>query len=317
MNNSKKTIKSKSNNMVTETIYNINNILDSEISTVLNRSSQHLERDILVLSGGSTKGVAQLGALHCLLKHGIIKQIKAIAGTSVGSIVGMLYCAGYQPIEMYRLFSLIDVHSLMKIDAQNIITTFGLNDGKRAMIVLKKLLKAKGFDEDIVFKDFYRKTNIKFIITGTCVNEKKVHYFSHETYPDMKVIDAVRISISIPVYFTPVIFEGKTYVDGACIDNFPIHLFKNEQNRVIGIYVTEMRENTEKIKYIDTYLTNVIQCLMEGVAYRELICPNENIIFIRCTNPGDTPADFVSMFDEGYKIAKHKIDTGVFTRVKN
>ena len=297
---------------VNEMDYNINNVLDLEISSILNRSKQ-LERDILVLSGGSSKGIAQIGAIHCLQKHGIIKTIRTIAGTSAGSIVGMMYCAGYQPIEMYKFFSLLDVTSVTKLDAVNMITTFGLNDGKRMVLVLKKLLTAKGFDENIVFKDFYRKTNIKYIVTGTCVNDKQIKYFSYETYPNMKIIDAVRISISIPVFFTPVIFEGKTYVDGACIDNFPIHLFKNEQERVIGIYVTEMRENVEEIKYIDTYLTNVIECIMESMSYRE-VANYSNIIFIRCTKPGETPADFASMFDQGYMETKNKIDMGVFTQ---
>lgn len=289
----------------------INNILDREISHLLNRDIKR-ERDILVLSGGSTKGVAQIGALHCLKKNNILKNIKTIAATSAGSMIGLLYCAGYQPIELYKFIKLIDLEMVKKLDAQNIITKYGLDDGTRMIFVLKKLIVAKGLNEDISFIDFYRKTSITFIVTGACINDKKPYYFSHKTHPDMKVMDAIRISISIPIVFTPCVHEGRIFVDGGCIDNFPIQLFNDELDRVIGVYVTETRKVVNEIKYIEDYISNIVQCLFEGITHRDTLNYNNTrcVIVIRCSQSGESAADLAHMFDEGYIAAQNKLDSG-------
>jgi NTE family protein len=91
-------------------------------------------------------------------------------------------------------------------------------------------LHAKGF------KDLY--------ITGTCLNKQQLIVFSYETYPKMKVKDAVRISASIPLYFEAVFIDkdGKVIshpkrkegldimVDGGFTGNFPIRMFDNHRS---------------------------------------------------------------------------------------
>ncbi|VBB18258.1 lysophospholipase-like [Yasminevirus sp. GU-2018] len=287
---------------------NINDLLDVEVSQLLDRNIKR-DRDILVLSGGSTKGVAQIGALHCLKKNNMLKNIKTIAATSAGSMVGLLYCAGYQPLELYKFIKLIDLEMVKKLDAHNVITKYGLDDGSRMMLVLKKLVRAKGFSEDITFSEFYKKTGITFIVTGSCINDKRVYYFSHNTNPEMKVMEAIRISISIPIVFTPCMHEGKIFVDGGCIDNFPIQLFDGELDRVIGVYVSENRKIVNEIKYIEDYLSNIIQCLFEGITHRDTKM-HRCVVVIRCTQPGEKQTDIVNMFDEGYRATQQKIDTG-------
>ena len=79
----------------------INLILDNEVKIILNKDTKHL-KEILVLSGGGKKGVAQVGALHCLKKNNLLNNIKTIAASSVGSVNGLLLCAGYHPMEIFR-----------------------------------------------------------------------------------------------------------------------------------------------------------------------------------------------------------------------
>ena len=70
-------------------------------------------------------------------------------------------------------------------------------------------------------------TNIKLIITSVCLNDKQVYYLSHTSFPDMPVILGVRMTTSFPFWFVPVKYNGKFFVDGGCIDNYPIQLFSN------------------------------------------------------------------------------------------
>jgi predicted acylesterase/phospholipase RssA len=297
----------------------INNILDNEIENILHKElrkelykePKHLKQ-ILVLSGGSTKGVAQLGALHYLKKNNLLNNINTISATSVGSCVGLMLIIGYSPIEFFKFIKLLDLSQLKKIDTHNVIAKYGLNDGSRLMFVLKKLMKAKGYNDDISFKELYKKTKINLIITGVCINDKKAYYFSHTKYPDMKVLDAIRISVSVPIYYTPFVFEEKIFIDGGCIDNFPIHLFENELEKVIGIYVTEDTNVVKNIKFIDDYLMNTIECLFEGMAHRDIRAYQKYTIQIKCKKSSDEPNDIISMFDEGYLAAQDKVRSGIF-----
>src|SRR5205085_988676 len=107
----------------------------------------------------------------------------------------------------FKFIQLIDLNQLKNFNVQNIITKFGLDDGSRVLIMFSKLMAAKGYSQEITFNEFYKKTKKKFIVTGACINDKKIYYFSHTNYPDMKVFDAVRISMAIPIIYTPHIFE--------------------------------------------------------------------------------------------------------------
>jgi predicted acylesterase/phospholipase RssA len=291
----------------------INDVMDTEINHILNKNNKKV-KDTLVLSGGSVKGISQIGALHCLKKNNMLNCIKTIAGTSAGSMVGLLYCAGYQPMELFKFMKLINLNHAKKLDPYNIISKYGLDDGSRIMLILQKLINAKGFDINITFKEFYKKTNFNFIVTGSCINDKKIYYFSHTNYPDMKVLDGVRISISVPILFTPVVYEGKIFVDGGCIDNFPIHLFDKKIDNVIGIYVTEHRKHVSEIKFIEDYLNNTIQCLFEGVTHRDTLAYHKHIIKIKCmmteVSGKESNLDIVNLFDEGFNAAWDKIKSG-------
>jgi len=291
--------------------YDVDGYLEEEINRILNKKVKKI-RDTLVLSGGGLKGISQLGALHCLKQNNLLNDIRTIAGTSVGSMVGLLHIIGYQPLEVFNFLRMVEMKHVKKLDPMNIIAKYGLDDGVRMMLVLRKLITAKKFDPEMTFNDLNRMTNINFIVTGTCINEKKVYYFSHITFPNMLVLQAIRISISVPILFTPVLFENKVFVDGACIDNFPIHLFEHRMENVIGIHVADYRNVTE-IKFIDQYIVNVIQCLLEGVTHRDTLLFSKHIVCIKCLiDNNDDKTDVYKLFDDGYLITQKKVDAGDF-----
>jgi predicted acylesterase/phospholipase RssA len=281
--------------------FDIDNYVKNRIDVLLEKNIPETI-DTLVLSGGSIKGMAQLGALHYMESIGTLKNIKTIAGTSVGSIIGTMIIIGYRPVEIYHFFMNTDMKSFTKINAYNFFNKLGLDDGKRFTLVTKKFFKAKSVSPKITFKQLYEKTKIKIIITGACINDKKTHYFSHETEPNMRVIDALRISASIPVMFTPRKYKSKVFVDGGCTDNYPISQFTHKLNNVIGIFVSEEREIVDKITSIESYLMNTMSCLREGMdtnAYRGY---EERTMVIKCIS-GEDKNHISMMFDQGYRTA--------------
>jgi hypothetical protein len=227
----------------------------------------------LVLSGGGIKGIVHLGALAALDELNILSGITMLAGSSVGALILVLTVIGYKPKELYSFISLLDVKNLTEINFMNLFNLYGLDDGSRFELVLNKLFINKNLSPGITFKELYEKTNKTIYISAVCLNDKKTYYFSHINNPNMSVLLAVRMSIAIPIFFVPVSYQNKLYIDGACMDNYPIHLFdkligpdKPTLSDIIGIYLKDIQTVTDTIDNIESLFIHTINCLFEGVA---------------------------------------------------
>jgi predicted acylesterase/phospholipase RssA len=75
---------------------------------------------------------------------------------------------------------------------------------------------------DINLKDFYEKTNIDLHIFTTSVKELKAVDLNHCTFPTLSVIQAVSMSASVPLLFTPVLYEDEYYIDGGMLTHCPV-----------------------------------------------------------------------------------------------
>ena len=204
----------------------------------------------LVLEGGGMKGIAYAGALEVLDSLGISDSIERVAGTSSGAMNGMMYALGYSGKEIRHLnlntnfgkynqvgFPLIG--GLIRVKK-----TYGYYKTDRLIDDLGKIMMAKGFSADLTFQELYDAhqagKNVKLLyITGSNITDQKIEIFSHQNYPKMKVLDAVKISISIPVYFEAIFMQPdgslvekkeadsttKVMVDGGILDNYPFYIF--------------------------------------------------------------------------------------------
>jgi NTE family protein len=234
-----------------------------------------MSKEILILSGGGIKGIAHLGALKILEEKNILKNIKTFVGSSIGSLICCLLNVGYNIDELYDFFDLLDFNVLMnkKFKIKNLITNFGFDSGKKLNYLILSLFKDKNYD-DPTFNDLFIKTKCKLIITTTCVNDKKPVYFSVDNYPNMKISLCLLMSMAIPIYFTPILFENKYYIDGSCIDHYPIDLFE-DTTKVIGIYLLDKYPNS-KIEDIIGFLIGTYESLIVG-STRNIFPPKTTI----------------------------------------
>ena len=247
-----------------DNIYNINTKPTQSNPSDINYFNKNIKRTTLVLSGGGIKMIALIGAIAALEELNLLQYISTFAGTSSGAIMCFLLSIGYTSNELFEIIKLFDFNRLKNVEFFKLLSQFGLDDGSRLELFLKSLIIGKKINKNISFKKLYEITGKTLIITATCINNKKIYYFSHKTAPNMKVLTALRMSISIPIFYIPVLYKGKHYVDGGCIDNFPIHLFENNLDDVIGIYLNNIRDHITSITNIEEYLFHTLQCLLEG-----------------------------------------------------
>lgn len=294
---------------------NMPDILNDDIKSVsvpdsISNGSLNMVKTKLVLSGGGIKGIAHLGALCALHELDILKNITVYAGTSVGALIIVLIVIGYIPNEIYDVIRLLNIENMKDLNISNLLSLYGLDDGKRMEIVIVKLLNYKQINENITFLQLFEKTNKTIYITVSCINDKKAYYFSHLTKPNMKILDAIKMSIAIPIFFIPINYENKLYIDGACIDNYPIHIFDDLEN-VIGIYIKDVSNTIDNIGNIEDVLIHTIQCLLEGVTqnairnYEKYSCilHISNISSIQLNIDKETKQ---KLFDIGYNTCMEK-----------
>jgi len=302
-----------STKIIDKTYKSIETKLDNELNNLIitptDISNNKLFYDTLVLSGGGAKGIALIGALEYLNEIKILDNFKTIAGTSIGGLIGTLISIGYTPDELHQFILLFDLDKLKSINFNNLFCSMGIDDGHRLEFILGKMFEAKNISKEITMKELYEKTKIKIILTGSCLNTKRIEYFNYETYPDLKVIKAIRITTSIPIYFSPIILNEKMYVDGACIDNYPINIFNEDLDKVLGIYLKSTKDKIEKINSIEDYLKSIIDTFDEGISIKSLNNYEKFTIIIDIDKVGMLDTNFdknfkETLFNAGYNNAK-------------
>ncbi len=199
----------------------------------------------IVFEGAGIRGIAYCGALQQMEKNNWIKNLQRVGGTSAGAVTALAVALRYNSKEIQELIShtafnkLNDGGFLFMGGIKRMKNYFGWYRNKKMDEWLGRIIKAKTGDPDITFRELKEKGFLELYVTGTCLNKQQLFIFSAETYPGMKVREAVRISMSIPLYFEAAFIDtaGNTFyhpknktgldivVDGGITANFPIRLF--------------------------------------------------------------------------------------------
>jgi hypothetical protein len=120
--------------------------------------------------------------------------------------------------------------------------------------------------EDITFSELYSLTNKKIIIYGTNYRLGRSEIFSFENTPDMSILLAIRISISVPVIFTPVIYNDNYYVDGALTNNFPIG--NSDPDTTLGLYIKNTTVN--KMNNLQTFIMGCLSIITDTISEKDI-----------------------------------------------
>ncbi|PRY88347.1 patatin-like phospholipase family protein [Marinilabilia salmonicolor] len=157
----------------------------------------------LVLSSGGSRGLAHIGVISELEKHGF--QISSVSGSSIGSVIGGLYAMGkiQEYTDWVSSFNKRDVWGFMDFT----LATNGLLKGERVFD------KMKTFIPDMNIEDM----PIPFAAVATDIITEKEVVFTHGSF-----YKAARASVAIPAIFTPVKCNNTIIVDGGVLNPIPV-----------------------------------------------------------------------------------------------
>ena len=196
--------------------------------------------DELIISSGGIKGFSLIGALEKLSKNYPINKIKYYTGCSFGSIILLLLNINYSINEIKNIFLAINFGNFQECKIINFFEKCGLDEGLKFINLLRAMMINKNYNFNITFKELYELTNKILTIAVVNITKGNVEYQNYMTTPNLSVILSVRMSTSIPLLFSPILYNNFYYVDGALLDPFPY--FYNKNTRKIGIWLFDKCE---------------------------------------------------------------------------
>lgn len=178
-----------------------------------------MKKEIAVaLGSGGAKGNSHIGVLRRLEEAGY--TIAAVAGTSMGAMVGSFYAAGYSPNEIEEIFTQVDQSKLYEL---GLLAQPGLLGLGRVAQLLDDKLGGKTFAETRIPTAFVAadlECNCEIVLTEGTLK------------------DAVLASIAVPGIFPPRIRDGHHLVDGGVLNPVPVSVARQLAPRLPVVAIT-------------------------------------------------------------------------------
>lgn len=190
----------------------------------------------LVFEGGGVKGIAYVGAMQVLEEKGILPDIQRVGGTSAGAINATLVALGFTNAEQRSVLNKLDFNDFMDDsrgvlrDIFRLFRKFGWHKGEFFRGWIGQHVKEKLGNSNATFRDLEAAGKPRLYVYGTNLSTHFGEVFSFEHTPEMRIVDAVRISMSIPLFFAAVRnARDDVFVDGGVLNNYPIKLFDRKK----------------------------------------------------------------------------------------
>lgn len=167
----------------------------------------------LFIGGGGFSGVLFVGALEYIHENKLL-DLKNFYGCSIGSLIGCLYISGCTPKNILTNLLGTNLSEIVKYSFDNFLSESYLIDDSLLETLIGFLWKY--IKEDITIKEFSDKYNVNINIYATNMTKNEYTNFNNTDYPDIKLKDVLKATMSIPFIFKPVIINNDKFVDGCC-----------------------------------------------------------------------------------------------------
>ena len=209
----------------------------------------------LVFEGGGVKGIAYAGALEVLERNAVMDGIERVAGTSAGAITAALVAMGCKSKDVKEILGATNFGSFADDsfgvirDMYRLCRRYGWHDGDAFLHWFEGVVEQYA-EKDCTFAHVRGK---QLSVVGTDLSTQSTFVMNGVNTPNMRIADAVRVSMSIPLYFAAIKrLEGVSceskrlfsalrkegvFVDGGVTWNYPIDLFDDKASCAASSHV--------------------------------------------------------------------------------
>lgn len=178
----------------------------------------------LALGSGSARGIAHIGVLKAFDEAQI--PVKIVSGTSIGALIGAAYCAGR--LNEFEQFMLQVDWKLIASYCDFVFPKKGLMQGQKVRDLIAELIGVESFHD---------------LSKPLLVATTDLHTGEPIILEDGNLVEAVRASISLPGIFEPVLWQGRTLVDGGLTNPVPVRLLQDAHIQVL--VAVDLNSNVE------------------------------------------------------------------------
>ena len=283
----------------------------------LNKTVHSGKRIAFVLSGGGARGLAHIGVLRALDEQGIKPDL--IVGTSMGAVIGGLYATGYSPEQMREFAHSLDwreifkpspkrsdVYLTQRLETERYILSLrfsgispelpmALSPLQQVFDILSSLTSTANWIADGNFDNL----TVPFRAVAVDILSGRVIVFGSGN-----LAEAIRASISLPVYFSPVSLDSLYLVDGGLLAPIPTEVAESLGAEIIIASDVSIKEVSQKeLSNPIDILTRTLDIMSEGTKRDErgladiLIAPELD------KYSGSDFANCDSLIEAGYRCA--------------
>ncbi|MDP2388195.1 MAG: patatin-like phospholipase family protein [Bacteroidota bacterium] len=280
----------------------------------------------LVFKGGGVLGIAYAGAIEVLEQKNILTGVQRVAGTSAGAITAALVSLRYTSAQITNIVNQTDFKSFedggLLPDALHVMNKYGFYKGDAFLQWMQTQIKNTGLDENATFKDFENKGCRELHVFASDLNTKGLREFSTQLTPNVIVAEAVRASMSIPLFFEAWQFSNNNpdnhiYVDGGMLYNYPITIFDTNGDanpKTMGLFLSNLgapapADNLTTGHFIQ-YVRNLVDSMLDAQVINFQHDPDEEKRSVIIDNLGISPTNFkltddqkTALFNSGKKYA--------------
>jgi len=261
-------------------------------------------------SSGGTKSFGHTGVMVRLKEAGFVDKVTSWYGCSAGSIGAYLCALGVSTAWMKDFSIHVDSRYFLRIDEDvvtNFTTTWGLSEGDALKEYVGGIADTwEPGSSKWTFADLRRERPEVFLgISATNLSKRRLEVFSHETTPNLLIVDAIRASSAIPFMFTPWTSPwGDIYCDGGITEECPwIHVKDKAHTLVIACDDCQIAGRKEAIESILDYFMIFLGMSRTCPVKVPRYCITVNNKAVSEFDFSSSPEDRRALFDEGCAAA--------------
>lgn len=223
----------------------------------------------ICLSGGGIRAVAFIGALEILEARGYLKTVREYIGISAGAFMAFGFTLGYTLQEIKKLCMELDFSLIRSVEPETAIEfldNYGFDNGENLQRLLESILKQKNLAPDTTFQQLaLQYPNLPSLrCFATDLNTCEPREFSLASTPTVKLIDALKATMSLTFYFTPVIdpITGHYLTDGGVLHNYPMAFLTPEERKdSLGLMFSNEHAENKEINDLYDFIHQIFACV--------------------------------------------------------
>jgi NTE family protein len=223
----------------------------------------------ICLSGGGIRVVAFVGALEVLAKNKLLNHVNEYIGVSAGALIGFLLSIGYTLQELKKLVLEFDFGLIRNLEPENtleFLEHYGLDNGANLNRLCESVMRQKNILPTTTFLELshIRPPLPSFRCFATDLTTCQPREFSLSTTPNVKIIDALRATMCLPFYFTPIEdpITGNLLSDGGLMNNYPmVFLPADEHKYALGMMFSGEHAENKQIDHFYDFIMQMFACI--------------------------------------------------------